>query len=752
MGVNGRIDFPPNKVTVIYGANLQGKTNIINAIRYAFLKEIKKGRKKVYDEWTLPTRQEIISNGVAKIESIFEQQNMYYKLTREISAGGRKEVNTLFKLSGWPEGEETESIDVEPFIKERLKASLLDAVFAPEIAGGFKQLYGRDLDEAISEVFKEVVCARHLSQKFIERLKNMKSGAEAEMSRIEDSYSNYCDDLLKISKELLNIPEFKSFQTFEAGKTLEKTIKLLDTIRGRISMLEKEELYAYVDEILRKAQALSILQEKISQKEHVKQTFTEIKRIVSDKGVLRELLFSLRKILTIEDTLPKLPTFYDGEMNKIIEKTFRKVAEAKKLHSDAVEIAKKYHVKLETIKDTIKEIESVIAVLRKKEKIGKEKKATITKIGKKAFAVIPVKTLIKDPTFAILSDRPIPKGSRNEKDKYLKHLKQEFNDLSEALEKEKSAKRKFDDFRKKDIEKLVKLEEALEGKAETLRENIAKWVGEIVSQLSAFVGKSEKTPSIKKESDVDSLLDYVIKKIEAKKEVYLKNLNEKLSPLKIRVEEFNEKEAKKVKTIIEKEEKELPAYRKVASSLDSKKEELRKDDEVYVDYSYIPSIVEEATPVLNAIINESVDERKLKEAIATTYSEIIEKLKDRKLVEAIAEVSKSSLQAQVKYKNKIITHPAGTEKSFFSLAILSALGHYFRMPILMDEVANNLDVRNLPAFFNLTVELKSEKQLQYVLSIKETKDFDLDGWVKDLIDDIVIYELKGKNIQKKVII
>lgn len=71
------------------------------------------------------------------------------------------------------------------------------------------------------------------------------------------------------------------------------------------------------------------------------------------------------------------------------------------------------------------------------------------------------------------------------------------------------------------------------------------------------------------------------------------------------------------------------------------------------------------------------------------------------------------------------------------------------MPILIDEVANNLDSKNLPAFFNLVIELKSQKQLQYLLSIKETRDFDLDGWVKDIAEDLVIYELKGKNIQRK---
>jgi uncharacterized protein YihD (DUF1040 family) len=45
-----------------------------------------------------------------------------------------------------------------------------------------------------------------------------------------------------------------------------------------------------------------------------------------------------------------------------------------------------------------------------------------------------------------------------------------------------------------------------------------------------------------------------------------------------------------------------------------------------------------------------------------------------------------------------------------------------------------------------------EMQLQFVLSIKETRDFDLDGWVKNLADDIVVYELKGKNIERRNLI
>lgn len=48
------------------------------------------------------------------------------------------------------------------------------------------------------------------------------------------------------------------------------------------------------------------------------------------------------------------------------------------------------------------------------------------------------------------------------------------------------------------------------------------------------------------------------------------------------------------------------------------------------------------------------------------------------------------------------------------------------MPVLIDEVANNVDSKNLKAFFNLVTELKDEISVQYLLSVKETKDFDME--------------------------
>jgi len=153
MELNGKIDFPESKVIVIYGANLQGKTNVINAIRYAFLKESRKGRKGYYDEWALPTREEVIPiDGSGEIQVVFEHERKYYKLERTIAKNKADKPN-LVELSGWP-GSVVKTIDPESFFKERLKVSLLDILFAPEISGGFKRLYGREIEDAIAEVFK----------------------------------------------------------------------------------------------------------------------------------------------------------------------------------------------------------------------------------------------------------------------------------------------------------------------------------------------------------------------------------------------------------------------------------------------------------------------------------------------------------------------------------------------------------------------------------------------------------------------
>ena len=746
--LSGEVEFPKDKVVVIYGANLQGKTNLINAIRFTFLREAKRGRKRTkYDDWALPTRWEVVSDGKANIDVVFEHAGEYYRLHREVSASGRRDVPTLSLLTGWP-GKRVKTLDLEPFVKERLKAGLLDALFAPEIAGGFKRLYGKDIDEAVGEAFKEVVSARQISNRFIQRLTKLKSGCEAETARIAEAYNKYCNELLKLSKALLKIREFREFQKFESGKAFAKIVELLDAIRTRIKSLEKDELFLYLQEMLQKSGDLVNLRKAFSEDKAVKELLVLVKNTSSDIKQLQKLLASYQKVTTIEDEMEKPPTFWQAQLNKKAGKVYEEITKAQNLHQEAKKGVRRYRANLGTLKNSIQELDSVLTVLSKKRKIGEERRAAVTKVGKKAYTVVPIKLLTSDPIFTSLSDQPIPKGPEKERKRYLKALKEKRDALMDLADKENSSTRAFNNFKKKDLVKLSQIENELEKQLNKMKENIARWANKIATHLSAFTSVSEKIRPIGNEEDVDNFLNYARNKAVNKESKYMKSLNEKIQPLGLKVRIFGKEDIKKVLDKLVKERLELPAYRKIRDSLDDSKEGWRLSDEIYTDFSFVHRMADETIPILNAIISEGVDETKLKEAIATTYNEIIKRMKERKLIEAVSEMPKESVQAQVKYKNKPITHPGGAEKAFFSLAILTALGHYFGMPILIDEVANNLDTRNLPAFFNLVIEHMFKMQLQYVLSIKETRDFDLDGWVKDLAEDMVIYELKGKNIKR----
>ena len=151
------------------------------------------------------------------------------------------------------------------------------------------------------------------------------------------------------------------------------------------------------------------------------------------------------------------------------------------------------------------------------------------------------------------------------------------------------------------------------------------------------------------------------------------------------------------------------------------------------------------------ILEKGVDEASIRRCISDTFHEIITRLVEMKLIEARPMLENGKLRAKVIYKEHEITHPAGAEKVFFSLAILTALAYYFDVPVLMDAVANNLDTENLEAFFRLVKELSKKYNIQYILSVKKTRDFDIEGWVKELADDLVIYELDRKRIREYII-
>jgi energy-coupling factor transporter ATP-binding protein EcfA2 len=747
MELNGKVDFPEGKTVVIYGANLQGKTNVINVIRYAFLKESKKGRKSYYDEWALPTREEVTPlNGSGEIRIVFEHEGKYYMLER-IIARNKADRPNLVQLSGWP-GSVVKTIDPENFLKERLKVGLLDILFAPEISGGFKRLYGREIEDAIGEVFKEVISARRLAQSFSKRLERLKSGAEAKMASIKSEYDKLVKSLVNVCKDIGSFSSFEALKSYDVGKSYGKMEKLEEEIRGRIQTLSEAKMFSVIQDASNNAKTFDELMKMLSNIEEIKNCFKEMKKARVDKGRLQKFIRGVQGIESPEGALAKAPRFYDEQLQSLVNSVLKRLEESRRNMLEARRGAGKLGVKLENVDDVLKDVESVIAVLKTRKEIKEEEKAALTKIAGRVHAVIPINVLTRDPVYTKIASEPIPKCSEKERKRHLDELQLRKTMLLEILEKVRKSDGFFNHVKKKDLQTLLSYHDGLENRIRKLEGKIDKWLTELTSNISVFMERKQKKPRIGSQKGLQAFVTRVVKAVESKREEYLYKLNRILQPLGIRVEEFSKREIGNILKELEKQKSNIPSYNEAIKLLNSQKEVWRSKDEEHMDYSVVPKLVEDCEEVINSIINNSVDEERLREAVASTYTDIINKMKERKLIQAVASISKEAMKAEVTYKDKPITHPAGAEKAFFSLAILTALGYYFRMPVLIDEVANNLDSKNLQAFFNLVTELKDERSVQYLLSVKETKDFDMEGWVKDIADDLVIYRIEDKNIME----
>ena len=216
MELEGSMAFPEGKAVVIYGENKAGKSNIIHALRYAFLsKVIRSGRSSGYDELKLVTGKEIAPpEGVGRISIEFEHDGRQFEIRREVDR--YRDNNRILRK----EAEGFQELDFTKTLDKELKAGLLNALFAPDSAMGFNHLNEKNIDAVIRELFKEIGNAKVLSKNFKQRIGKLKEEAAARVVGIERDYNSFVGWL---RGELKDAPvDLSHFETYEPGKTGEK--------------------------------------------------------------------------------------------------------------------------------------------------------------------------------------------------------------------------------------------------------------------------------------------------------------------------------------------------------------------------------------------------------------------------------------------------------------------------------------------------------------------------------------------------
>jgi len=755
MELEGSIAFPEGKAVVIYGENKVGKSNIIHALRYAFLSKVVRPRRNPgYDELKLVTGKEIApAEGVGRIFIEFEHNGEQFEIHREIDR--YKDNNKILKK----EADGFRELDFNKTVGKELKAGLLDALFAPDSAMGFKHLNEKNIDAVIRELFKEIGNAKVLAQDFKQRVERLNEEAQAKVTGIERDYGSFVGELKERLRELRI--DLSSFERYQLGRTADKISYVVEELKRYIDSIEKGEVKEWLKEMRNRAKVAEDIEGLLKKDEEVRSCFRRIKDILQDKERLSLLLTEMGGIKRGSPMPPEPGKFYDEELNKRAAIFYQKLKEAQARHSNALSLAQAEMIdfNIDNPARIRSDKEKVLRLLTMEVAIPESPrvKVDLVKIGSEegeesVHGLIPLKLMDEDPAFTKLSSEPIPDAPEELKRQYAEALRKRIEKLRIICEDKDKAEGFFNKEFTPLLTELSRYSATLMEREKEEREKISNLVKAIHNKLLLFTQEDIPMPRLECEGDLEPFLPAIRETLSHKKSDYQLVILSKAKNLGIQAGEFNTHDIDSLLSQLAEMEKGIPLYRSTWAELTrQKRNEWENNDAEYADLTYVPAVVDGLNRTLDTILANAFDEQEVIQGIKEIIAEINDKLMAEGLINSCIEMGEDSLQlSKTTYKDREITHPCGAERSFFSLAALTALARYFGLPVIIDEAANNLDKKHLQHFISLIREFAATYDVQYILSIKETDDFPLDGWVREFADDLQVYRVDYDGHKKHI--
>jgi len=756
MELEGSIVFPESKAVVIYGENKAGKSNIIHALRYAFLSKVVNPRRASgYDELKLVTFKEVAPpEGVGKISIEFSHDGKQFEIRREIDR--YKDDNKILRK----EADGFHELDFRKTLDKELKAGLLDALFAPDSAMGFNHLNEKNIDAVIRELFKEIGNAKVLTENFKQRIQRLREEAAARITGIERNYDSF---VAHLREELRDVSiDLSAFQTYELGQTSEKISNAANELKGYIDSIEKGELKEWIGEMRKRAKDAEDVGKLLTESYQLAtDSFHKLEEIAQDEERLNLLVAALREAKLGSPMPPEPGKFHDVELDNRTRAIHQKLQEAQTRYSNALALAQQEKIDFKTdnparIKN---DKEKVLNLLTKEVLTGDAPRVQVdlVKLSSEAgeesvHGLIPLTLMDEDPAFTKLSPEPIPEAPEEQKRAYAQILGKRIENLQTICEDKDKAENFFNNEFIPGLTRISGYSTALMENERSEKEKISNLVKYIQNKLLLFTQEHVEMPELECAGDLEPFLLAVRQIVSRKKSEYQLVILSKAKNLGIQVAEFSTQEIDSLLLQLTEMEKDIPRYRGTWTELTKQRRiEWENNDAEYADLAYVPAVADGIDKTLDAVLDNAFDEQEVIQGIQEIIVEINNKLMDEGLINSCIEMGEGSLQlSKTTYKDREITHPCGAERSFFSLAALTALARYFRLPVIIDEAANNLDKNHLRHFISLIREFAASYDVQYILSIKQTDDFPLAGWVREFSDDLQIYRVDYDGHKKHI--
>jgi len=756
LGLRGSINFVEGKPLLIYGENIAGKSNIINALRYCLIPKWK--QKRSYGEEKRLRKNEILleKNSTGSIEIYLEQNRRFYKIYLYFSRKGKNvsQKQKIFEsdISKLPSEDEERiraigqlewkdlGISTIRFFKEKLvelgiHPEILDILLSPSNVRIFSEAINGSVVRVPEIIATRISRIHENTRKYLSNLGKMHGIIVIEREEFEKRTTELMKEFQDVSK---NLPEINSDEIFVIGRTAKNLEELQGTLRKNLeympekagemkktlTLLSSEKYDIWIDAINKivaltpKKEELKIFIEKLNRFENIhdrlndwKVTFEQLPPDSSPEGVTT---FSLPKYEKFDFSI-----FSNPERIKSI---FLSINGAKSSLQKTHQICEEYGVepKFSQINDMIKSYSRLLKALKTPSEPEGDP-ALISKREDKTIVSIPL-NLALDKLHYLRGIEPTPLIHRPEKlvrKKFKKEISSVQGRISTFTTQLRKAKKGLSDAKKLlkkakrlrgSLHKELRLVESDKKKSTKRLEKLLQECNSTYHHLCEVFKIPYKEIDLSSEDSVELSFEIILRKYKQAQKKFERDLSRRLKDYPEIAKKIEVSKAQTPGEIVARLTKE---FEKRIEEITRLQKEYKKVSEwILSNDSQIKSLENrnKTREILTValIIAQEVLSRVYEKA---DIKRIVEELAD-KIVENVREVYSKIFpedesinfehlkegQFLSTINNEPITHPSGSQRVAMSIGIMLSLAETFGLPIILDEAFDRIDVNRLTFF------------------------------------------------------
>jgi len=769
LGLNGLLNFVENKPLLIYGENITGKSNIINMLRYCLIPKTR--GKKGYSEEKRLTKDEILleDNSSGTIEIYFEQNAKLYKLYYFFSRG-RKNVRQSQRLfeSEFAQLPVDDSSRVEALerlnwkdlgitssraLKEKLLElgifpEVLDILISPSNVRNFSEAINGSVVRVPEIIAKRITNIHTNVKKYLNNLEKLHGIIILEKDELENKIKELKNQFEEVSE---NIPEIKTqeiFVTGEIAKNLQNLqtfiAKKLESIPTEVSEMreilgllssEKYEMWA---------KAIDSLTASIVRKDELKELLKKEKMLEGVEKTLSEWSIAFKQ-LPSEGNLEALISFKLPEHEKFdfnilsnpdrVKSIFSILSEGKSLLKSVVKTCKRFKIlpKTSEINNLINSYKKLLKAIKTPLE-PKGDPALIFRQNDRAVVSISLDIALKKMEYLRgIEPTPLihrPKKIKKEKfQKEISKLKAEINKTLKILRKTKenlSSVKKLLKKAKKMRDSVIDEIEIVKKSREKIHKELKKLAGNIERSYHHLCEMFKLKPeeiNLSDEETIEISFKTITESCNKAQELLYADLSQHLKEYPDVLEKLKIKEKVELVGIINRIKNDLQKRVREASKLQeeygkinkwilSNTTQIKSMEDRIKTIEIMTGILLLAEEILTRIYQKTDIERiieelaeKIEESVRETYNKIFPEDKSFNF----EHVGNGQFTSTI--NNKPITHPSGSQRVAISLGIMLSLAETFKLPMILDEAFDRLDVNRLRFFCECVTALSETFQL-----------------------------------------